>query len=64
MKDVEFEISFFFKRGKDDRGSNNRFFLTIIRQFIKKIVELNVLVTNIIDLNLFIFDKVITESFF
>ena len=63
MKDIELETNFFFKRDKDDRDSGNRFFLTIIRQLIKKIVELNVLVTNIINSNLFIFDKVITEQF-
>ena len=63
MRGVELETSFFFKRGKGDRGSGNRFFPTIIRQLTKKIAGLDALVANIIDSDPFIFDKAIAEQF-
>ena len=63
MDGVELGVSFFFKRGEDDRESGNRFFFTIIRQLIMKILGVDVLVANVIESDPFIFDKVIVEQF-
>ena len=58
---VDLGGSFFFKRGKGDRGSASRFFSTITRQLVLKIPSMDSLIADVITSNALIFDKALGE---
>ena len=48
LSDVDLSTSFFFKRGEGDRGSASRFFPTITRKLLLKILGLDVFIAEVV----------------
>ena len=63
LDDVDFDVNFFFKRDEDDWNSTSRFFFIITREFILKILKIDVSVAKMIAQNSLIFDKTLNEQF-
>lgn len=60
---VDLGASFFFKRGEGDRGSASRFFPTITRELVLKILGLDALIAEVVTQDPLIFDKALGEQF-
>ena len=60
---IDLGASFFFKRGEGDRGSASRFFSTIVRELVLRILGLGAIIAEVIAQDPLIFDKALGEQF-